>query len=340
MRSLLLLTLFYSAIACADWFPIDVKADGKTLSYTPLNKARQAWRVCALLPQAKDRFWWGISWGLAQEADRQGIKLGIYQAGGYEQSDKQQRQFDDCLAQKADAIIVAATADATKALASRIAKAAANKIPVINLTNGLNLPQISAHILSNTEEMGQLAASHILSLAGNSAPTVAWLPGPNKTEWVSNAEIGVQKILAPPKAKLLHGGYGVTELETQMTLVRALLAKQQPDYLLANAVAADAASRLIKYGAQKKMPIIAYYSNEETINALRQGRIQAVVASQSVIEARISIDVAIRILENQPYAHIINPSAILLTQSQLDRFNIKHVLSPAQQWFVAKPLPK
>jgi protein TorT len=338
MRVLFIIGLFCSTFAQAEWFPVSVTADGRAALYSPLSKASKAWRICALLPQGKDRFWWSVSWGLSQEAARQGIKLGIYQAGGYEHTEKQQAQFDTCLALKANAIIVAAID--SEALGSRVAIAEQRNIPVIDLSNGLNLPKISAHVLSNTAQMAQMAAKYILSSAGNRRPTVAWLPGPAKSEWVINAEQEVNNILAAPQAQLIHGGYGATDLNTQMTLVRTLLSKYQPDYLLANAVAADAASRLIKYESKRSTKIVAYYSNEETLAALRQGTIEAAIANSPTTEGRISIDVAIRILENRPYSRMIYPEHILLTPEQVKTRDLSPILAPAQQWFIAKPLPK
>ncbi|WP_156455158.1 hypothetical protein [Janthinobacterium sp. B9-8] len=74
---------FYPALA-ADWFPAAVIADGKQIDYRPLDKATKPWRICTLLPHGKDKYWWGVSFGLLEEGKRQRIKLGVYQAGGYE----------------------------------------------------------------------------------------------------------------------------------------------------------------------------------------------------------------------------------------------------------------
>ena len=60
----------------------EVLADGVSQQYQPLSQAAKPWRVCALLPHGKDRYWWGVAWGLDEEAARQGVRLGIYEAGG------------------------------------------------------------------------------------------------------------------------------------------------------------------------------------------------------------------------------------------------------------------
>ena len=61
-----------------------VFADGKARDYVPLAHASRPWRICTLLPHGIDRYWWGVAWGLDEEARRQGVQLGIYEAGGYQ----------------------------------------------------------------------------------------------------------------------------------------------------------------------------------------------------------------------------------------------------------------
>ncbi|CAE6888641.1 Peripla_BP_1 domain-containing protein [Ectopseudomonas oleovorans] len=101
------LSLACQSLLAAEWFPYPVQADGRMLDYRPLPAAAQPWRICALLPHGKDRYWWGVAWGLDQEAQRLGVRLGIYEAGGYEHGDVQLEQFDRCVAEGADAFVVA-----------------------------------------------------------------------------------------------------------------------------------------------------------------------------------------------------------------------------------------
>ncbi len=95
----LLLSLACQSLLAAEWFPYPVHADGRVLDYRPLPVASQPWRICALLPHGKDRYWWGVAWGLDQEARRLGVRLGIYEAGGYEYADVQVEQFEHCVAE-------------------------------------------------------------------------------------------------------------------------------------------------------------------------------------------------------------------------------------------------
>jgi hypothetical protein len=58
------------------WYPVKVVSHGRAAMYEPLARARKAWRICALLPHARDKYFWGVSWGLSQEAARLGAQRG------------------------------------------------------------------------------------------------------------------------------------------------------------------------------------------------------------------------------------------------------------------------
>lgn len=91
---MILLVGMFNAISVKadDWFRVAVQADGVSQQYEPLPKASKIWRICALLPHGKDHYWWGVAWGLSEEASRLGVMLGIYEAGGYDQPEKQRLQ--------------------------------------------------------------------------------------------------------------------------------------------------------------------------------------------------------------------------------------------------------
>jgi protein TorT len=92
------------------WWPLKVfdASSGKDVpaEYVPLPKAEKPWNLCVLFPHLKDSFWLGADYGVVEEARRAGVNMTLYEAGGYENLNKQLSQFDDCLASHADAIII------------------------------------------------------------------------------------------------------------------------------------------------------------------------------------------------------------------------------------------
>ena len=145
MRTLCALLLSWlSATSCvaAEWFPLQVEVDGRGASYQPLTGASKPWRICALLPHGMDRYWWGVAWGLDEEAQRQGVQLGVYEAGGYQYPDMQRAQLTRCGQLAADAYVIAAIS--AKGLCDEIALLHRDKVPVVDLINRIDCPGITA----------------------------------------------------------------------------------------------------------------------------------------------------------------------------------------------------
>ena len=342
MRTPFLLRLVFALLLgtsglAADWFPVATIADGKPQSYQPLRKASKSWRICALLPHGKDKYWWGVSWGLAEEARRQGIKLGIYQAGGYENLAQQQRQFADCLALKADAIVLAAIS--AKGLDADIARAAAGRVPVIDLINGIDSSAVASHSRVSFADMAATAVRYLLKQHGNKPAKLAWLPGPAGAGWVVDADYGARQALQGSPLQLIAGGYAPTDSSSQMRLVRNFFGRQPADYVLANAVGAESAVNYLQASGMDNVRVLAYYATEPVIELIRSGRLLAAPSDAPVIQARIAVDLAVRILEQQPYARQVSPVIEILDAKTLPGYDLTRLLPPKDQWLIQQPLP-
>jgi protein TorT len=132
---LLYISIFFSVIvpsmvlAEKAWYPLDVDVWNPPFNdqrqrdqklYTPLNKAQQKWRVRVFIPHLKDAYWLGVNYGLIDEARRLGIRLAIYEAGGYDQLEVQRRQIEDSLKEKPDGLIIGALYRASMTLSKRL----------------------------------------------------------------------------------------------------------------------------------------------------------------------------------------------------------------------------
>ena len=133
------------------WYPIDVDVwtppfndtrQREQKTYIPLEKARQEWRIRVFIPHLKDAYWLGVNYGLIDEARRLGVRLSIFEAGGYDQLEVQRRQIEDVLADKPDGLIIAAISQ--DGLNDLVKKASDKGIPVLDLINGISSPQITA----------------------------------------------------------------------------------------------------------------------------------------------------------------------------------------------------
>lgn len=336
---LMLLGLAPSPAAAAPW-GYAVSADGKRQSWGLLELADKPWRLCALLPHGKDKYWWGVAWGLAEDAKRLKLQLGIYQANSYSDLPLQRRQWADCRAQGAQAYILAAIS--ADGLAEEIAQAQAEGKPVIDLINGIST-EATSHAVVSFADMARHAADYLLRDAGGRPVRLMWFPGPDDAVWVQDAERGLLDALSGRKASLVLGGRGPTDMKTQSTLVREQLGGPgpAPDYVLGNAVAIEFAARFLprQSAAKARTKLVSLYATDEIVDRIRRGEVLAAPTDQPVVQARLALDLAVRALQGQRIPKRISPDILMLDAQALKTVDLQRLLPPPGQGMVQQPLP-
>ena len=105
------------------------------VTYTALEKADAKHHICVSFPHLKDSYWVGAAYGIIEEGKRLGQKITLMEAGGYTQLEKQISQIEDCIANGADALVMAAISNDGNV--KQINEIRAKGIPVIDLINGV-----------------------------------------------------------------------------------------------------------------------------------------------------------------------------------------------------------
>ncbi|MDH4582277.1 TMAO reductase system periplasmic protein TorT [Pseudomonas sp. BN415] len=336
---LLLSWLSAASCAAAEWFPLQVEMDGREASYRPLSGASKPWRVCALLPHGMDRYWWGVAWGMDEEAQRQGVRLGIYEAGGYQYEDMQRAQLTRCIQLAADAYVIGAIS--AKGLCDEIALLHRDKVPVIDLVNGIDCPGITAQSQVDFADMARAAMAYIREHSKGRPVRVGWLPGPQDAGWVADAERGLAKLGADSTVTLISAGYGPVDRSTQAVLVRQLLAREpELDYILGNAEAAAFAGHLVRAGGGRyKAKVVSLYATERVLEAIADGTVLASPTDSPVIQARVAVDLAVRVLEGKPSPKRVSPRIEVIDKENLKHFDISHLMPPSGHWMIRQELP-
>lgn len=339
-RLYLLVAMLFPVLSCfgAPSLTIPAIADGKIVDYTLLKTATKEWRVCALLPHGRDRFWWGVSWGLAEEAKRLGVKLGVYEAGGYENLEVQRRQFAHCRELQADAIILAAVTSTD--LNQEVEDAIANHVVVIDLINGISTKKVTARAVGDTSELAAMAARYILQHTKTTLPTIVWFPGPHNAQWVTNAERGVRRVLIPSVANIVDGGYDVPEPTRQMNLIRGIFHQYQPDYVLGNSVAAVSAAKIVASDKKMRTKVVAWYANEPVVDMIAAGLIEAAPSNNPVLQARVAFDLAIRALEHKKHSFDVKVIPEMVDHKNVETFQSEKLFAPRGTWMIQRELPK
>lgn len=210
---------------------------------------------------------------------------------------------------------------------------------MIDLINGIDSADVSAHSAVSFQQMSRSALQFILQQQGERPFSLGWLAGPRGAGWVVDAEQGIAPWRSSKQIQWLDGGYGPTDAFSQTGLARDLLERQpRLDWVLANAVAARAVAQLTARQKHSQLQLVAYYANPDVIELLRLGKIAAAVTDSPVLQARIAVDLAIRLLQQQQVPKRLGPQIRVLTPDNLSQFNLQQLLPPDEQWIIRREL--
>jgi protein TorT len=261
----------------------------------PADHVSKTWRICFAMPHVSDPYWVGADFGAVKEAERLGVDLDVFEAGGYTKLSKQLNQIDDCVAAGAEAVIIGAIS--FDGLDAKVDSLINDGIVVIDGLNGIANPKVQGRAVLNWKEMGG-AAGEYLAKKG-SAEKVAWFPGPPGAGWAEDATEGFQDALKGSKVSVSDTKYGNTDKEVQLKLLEdTIQANDDVTVIAGNAVAAEAAVAGNIGGG--KLEIVADYLIPSTYAQIEKGKITCGVTDSNVIQARMAVDMAVRLLEKIP----------------------------------------
>jgi periplasmic protein TorT len=264
------------------------------------------------------------------EAKRQGVALQLVEAGGYTNLNTQISQIEDCVAAGADAVIIGAISlDGLNNLVSEIRK---KDIPVIDVINGISSPELSAKSLVSFGEMGAKAGEYLAKMhpVGSDPVKVAWFPGPPGAGWVEAGNQGFQEAVAGSAIEIVDTKYGDTGKEVQLKLVEDTL-EAYPDinYVVGTAVTAEAATGLLRSrGLEEDIKVVSYYFTPGVHQGIRRGQILAAPTDSAVVQGRIAVDQAVRILEGKDYLKHVGPALYVIDESNIETFDRASSLAP------------
>ena len=326
-------------VAAAEWFPYKAEEvtpafdpNGKVspVEYAPLDKASKPWKICVSFPHMKDAYWLGVDYGVVEEAKRLGVSMNLVEAGGYTELNKQISQIEDCVANGAQAVAIGAIS--ADGLNNLIKELRTKNIPVIDVINGINSPDISAKSLVSFYTMGHATGEYLAEKhpAGSPPVKVGWFPGPAGAGWVEAANKGFMDAVKGTAVDVLPPKYGDTGKEVQLKLVEDVL-QANPDikYIAGTAVTAEASIGLLRErGLTDKIGLLAFYITPGVYDGIERGFITAAPADSMVIQGRIAIDQAARLLEGKDIVKHVGPKIFVVDKSNLKTVPHDNILPP------------
>jgi protein TorT len=312
------------------WDTFDMSSPRHTVDYVPLEKAEKPWQICVSFPHMKDAYWLAVDYGVVAESRREGVKMQLVEAGGYTNLNKQISQIEDCVAAGADAVVIGAISyDGLNNLVKEIHD---KGIPVIDVINGMSSKDISAKSLVSFGEMGYKAGEYLVKLhpKGSGTVKVAWFPGPPGAGWVEAGNEGFLKAVAEGDIEVVDTKYGDTGKEIQLKLVEDTLeAYPDIDYIVGTSPTTEAAVQLLRdRGLMDQIKVLSYYFTPGVYENIKRGRVLAAPTDSAVIQGRIAIDQAVRILEGKDYFKHVGPKIYVIDKTNIDTFDYASSLAP------------
>jgi protein TorT len=293
-------------LTSANWtWPVDNVVDGKKqpAMYQPIDPAMvsKKWNICVSFPHLKDPYWLGADYGIVEEIKRDGATMQLFEAGGYTELDKQLSQLDDCVAQGAQAIILGAIS--AKGVNAKVEEIVAKGIPVVDFVNGIDTPKVSAHALVSFYDMGATTADYMKTnlVKPTDDVQVAFFPGPQGAGWTDTALQGFQDTIQGTNIKVVDVKWGDTGRDIQLKLVEdELQANPDINFIVGNAQAAVSGVQAVREaGMEDQVKVLAFHQNPPVYDGIASGDLLAAANDHTVVQGRMAVDMAIRLLEGQ-----------------------------------------
>ena len=309
----------------------NVKSIASTYTALDPGKVTKKWNICVHMPNMNDPYYVAMNFGAVEEAKRLGVRMTMTSAGGYVNLSKQITQVEDCIAQGADAVLIMAISPT--GLNKVIKEARDQGVVVVDLANGIDSPDIQARTKASYYDAGLTTAKYLAKLhpKGSGKTEVLWLPGPPGAGWSEDANRGFHDALAAGDSDIVVVAtqYGDSHKDIQMKLVEDGI-QTFPDiaYIAGMASAAEGGIQILKEMNRDDIRLIAHYMTPGMHNGIVDGTVLGAITDSTVMQTRMAIDQAVRILEGYDYIKDSGPEMVMVDGSNVNTYDRDAMLPP------------
>ncbi|NPV30577.1 MAG: sugar ABC transporter substrate-binding protein [Firmicutes bacterium] len=260
------------------------------------------------------------------------INVELYDAGGYEYSEKQISQIEDAIERKIDAIVITATnREALKPVIDRAMEAG---IPVVN-DDVLVKTKTTIEISENSYHVGQAVADFIARRL-NGKGNIVMLKGPAGADLFMERARGAHDEFARyPGIKIIAEQWHPQNMVEARRVMEDFIqahGKNINGVFAGGAVAAMAAADALKAAGFKpgEVVIASVDIHEENLKYLREGWITGLVPCQPIKLARLAVTYAFKaaIGEEVP-KKIYTTDEFAVDKEGLEHFDLSDCMAPA-----------
>ena len=317
-----------------EWWPFAIESavDGdlnniRSIEYEPIDKASKPYSLCVLLPHLQDSYWVSVNYGLVEEARRLGVRMVVYQAGGYANLPNQLSQYDDCLAGGADAILIGAISEA--GVAAKINEGMAAGVVNIAVANPILETPITARITPDFYQKGMQTGNYVKEHLGDQGGKAVAFPGPQGSGWAETYMEGFRDSLKQGNVELLAEQFGEASVPAQLRLVEdALQTYPELTVIWGGAPAAEAAVGATADAGRDDVTIISSYENQTMLDLVKKGEVLGFAAEYPVIMGRISVDLAVRALDGKEHEKVLLVAPGIVTTDNIEAFDLEQIFAP------------
>lgn len=314
--------------------PAGSLGEGKVEDWKLPAKANKPYTIGVSFPHMKDPYWLAVNYGVIDEAKKLGVGVELVAAEGYNDLTGQINQVENLAGRNVNGIILGGISYASQ---DQLVESISAKIPVVEVINDIQAAKIAGKTLVSFYDMGYEAGRFVAEDSKDKqSVTVAFLPGPAGSGWAPDTVDGFKAAVeqfAKGRIKMLEPKWGDTGKAAQQALIEdAVNANPDLDYLVGNAVAADAAPDVLA-NRSKKPKVVSTYIIPPLFDKIKEGKVAAAPSDFTAVQGRMAVDFMVRLLNGEKAGTDMpfraGPIIKVVTPKNYQEFKYEDMFGPA-----------
>jgi len=295
-------------------------------------KSNEKIKLCAVYPHLKDSYWLSINFGMTEQAKQRSIELKVLEAGGYQNTDEQLKQIEQCIHWQASAILVGSVN--FEQLNQKLAQVNQHT-PIFALVNEIATKNITGRTGVSWYQMGYKLGEYLVKYHqknGNSAPArLAWFPGPKSGGGSLQSTKGLKAAISNSAIEIVTIQHALNEKIAQFSLLKNTIEEYKNlDYLAGNAVMAEMAINEVMQLPKAQQPkILSHYLSHGVYRGIKRHKILMANSDQMVLQGKMAINQAVDYLKTGNVETQQAPKIITIEQETMNKLNEELSLSPS-----------